>query len=305
MFFNDMNVRDNTIDPQNVAWLKVWYESKTGNESIDFISFAPSGVRLGGKPEFYPFIDKYGQYKHTDWPGKVYEDSDFVKLREEVDSKYSGISGPQDWDEYGGWASGPKLEATGYFYATRYNGKWTLVTPIGSLFWSYGAVAVNAGSSATPITHRKHWFEELPARDSIFGELYNQKEKARFKYYQYKKYETFDFARANSIRKYGENYKSILADALHPQLRKMGLNTMAAWSAQDIYLKQKTPYTTMIHYGGPWITWEHKFRMPDVFNPKFRLALSGGDFTLSRSTCLENGHAKPNNLYPAIRRREW
>ena len=46
-------------------------------------------------------------------------------------------------DRFGGWADGPKLNATGAFRTEKLNGKWWLVDPDGRLFFSLGVQAVN------------------------------------------------------------------------------------------------------------------------------------------------------------------
>lgn len=33
------------------------------------------------KLEFFPFIDKYGQFKHKEWPGKTHNDEDLRQAR--------------------------------------------------------------------------------------------------------------------------------------------------------------------------------------------------------------------------------
>lgn len=44
---------------------------------------------------------------------------------------------------YGGWASGPKVKATGFFHARQIDGRWWLVDPEGYLFISVGLCSVN------------------------------------------------------------------------------------------------------------------------------------------------------------------
>ena len=104
-----------------------------------------SNIRLEGEPEYdkkiagskdyLPFIDRYGQYIHSDWPEKIHSDEELVRehRRElaELDSR-PPITG---WNEYGGWADGPQLEATGSFRVEKYQGKWFFVDPSGKLFW--------------------------------------------------------------------------------------------------------------------------------------------------------------------------
>ncbi|NQZ70138.1 MAG: beta-galactosidase, partial [Lentisphaeria bacterium] len=217
--------------------------------------------------------DKYGQYKHVDWPGKVYRDTDLTNAADAKAGSQIFADASPSWNKYGGWEDGPTLKATGFFYAAQHKGKWWLVDPSGKLFWSYGPTGVGFGGGS-PITDREKWFEELPAKDGHLGEFYGTGSKARFKYYEHREsYETFNYAHANLKRAYGDNWKEDAAKGIHGKLKKWGINTMAAWSGKKIYEAQKTPYTTMIHFGGPWITWEHHYRMPDPFDEGFRLAV--------------------------------
>ena len=59
-------------------------------------------------------------------------------------------------------------------------------------------------------------------------------------------------------------------------MRAWGINTCGGWSIPEIYEQRKTPYISVVHFGGPWITWEHSYRMPDPFNEEFRLAVREG-----------------------------
>ena len=43
---------------------------KGGWDKVQVLKITTAGKRIGGQPEFYPFVDKYGQYKHVDWPAK-------------------------------------------------------------------------------------------------------------------------------------------------------------------------------------------------------------------------------------------
>jgi hypothetical protein len=61
----------------------------------------------------FPFVDKFGQYIHTDWPGKTKTVEDILIQRDEEFKDLVENPTPGDWDVYGGWNSGPQLEATG------------------------------------------------------------------------------------------------------------------------------------------------------------------------------------------------
>ena len=51
--------------------------------------------------------------------------------------------GAATFDRFGGWADGPRFEATGAFRTEKINGKWWLIDPDGNLFFSLGVQAVN------------------------------------------------------------------------------------------------------------------------------------------------------------------
>ena len=107
-------------------------------------------------------IDRFGQYIHKDWPGKIHSDGDLAEHREQEAADLAAHPGPKGWDQYGGWLDGPKLEATGRFRVTKWRDKWWLVDPDGRLFWSHGLVRVTWSCGYTPITGRRFLFAELP-----------------------------------------------------------------------------------------------------------------------------------------------
>ena len=75
---------------------------------------APDYMSLS-EEEFFPFIDKYGQFRYRDWPGKIHSDEELVKAREDEARNLEANPGPQEWSRWGGWAAGPRYEATGRF----------------------------------------------------------------------------------------------------------------------------------------------------------------------------------------------
>ena len=82
-------------------------------------------------------MDKYGQRSNTSWQGKIQADADF-KVQFETEQKEIVRKLRTDWDQYGGWKFGPKLDATGFFRVENVDGKYWFVTPSGRLFWSFG-----------------------------------------------------------------------------------------------------------------------------------------------------------------------
>lgn len=265
MYFKDLNVRDNTVDPGSIARVVVWLDHPSPNQKVVLESVTAEGTRVPAPVPFLPFVDKYGQYKHTDWPDKIHDDADFAASLKKDQAEMASHPGPADWDQYGGWKNGPKQEASGFFYPKKVNGKWWLVDPIGNLFWSYGATGVNAGGEDSPVTGKESWFEELPSANGPAAKYWGQGKGARFMYYQDgKDWKSFSFSGLNAERKYGPNWREATADALHSRLRNWGLNTIANWSDPVVYLKDKTPYCVAMGTGGPQL--DH---IPDVFDPEF------------------------------------
>ncbi|NIM50399.1 MAG: beta-agarase, partial [Gemmatimonadales bacterium] len=259
-----MNVRDGTVDPALISRIAVHVEDPSPGQVIEIGRIRGVGEGEGAPVPFFPFVDEYGQYVHGNWPGKVYSQEGFAVRRASELAEMGDWPGPADWNAYGGWEAGPALEATGFFYPTKYEGKWWLVDPTGKLFWSYGPTGVGFGGR-TPVSDREHWFRGLPDRDGPLGRFYGEGRGARDRYYRDKSYETYDFAHANLYRKYGDDYASIVSDLSHRRLRSWGFNTIGNWSSTDICRQRKTPYVVAIHFGGPWL-----HRIPDAFDPRFR-----------------------------------
>ena len=135
---------------------------------------------------FFPFIDKFGQFIHADWPGKTRDEKDLKKRAKAEKKDLENHPGPRGWNRYGGWKNGPRLEATGFFRTEKHKSKWWLVDPEGRLFWSQGIDVVPFGGDliGTPLTGREHYFKDIPERDSPFGRFYGKYSSADFGYYK-------------------------------------------------------------------------------------------------------------------------
>jgi len=226
--------------------------------------------------ELMPLIDPFGQYVHKDWPGKTKTADDLARRREEEAADLAQHPGPGGWNVFGGWQDGPKLAATGFFRAEKHAGKWWLVDPEGRLFWSHGIDCVRGATGVTPITDRKHWFQDLPRPDSPFAQFYGAGSRAPHGYYQDKSFETYNFTGANLLRKYGDDWKARFAEICHRRLRSWGMNTIGNWSEEEIYRLRKTPYTATVRSGGRRLEGSSGYwgKFPDPFDPTFREALA-------------------------------
>ena len=242
------------------------------------VSGAPMPQKVLSAATFLPFVDKYGQFIHDDWPRKIRSDENLAALRASEDAWLGRhAEGPiPDADKYGGWAGGPQLKATGFFRTEKVKGKWWLVDPEGRLFFSHGVDCVCTGSS-TGIGFRESYFSWLPEKDDpvfgkFWGEARNPAAHGFYKEPQHLPYATYDFVRANAVRKYGADWRQVCAQRAHERIRAWGLNTIANWSDPKIYMLRKTPYTLCLGTGGTprlkdstgW--WG---ALPDPFNPEF------------------------------------
>ncbi|MHC4678885.1 MAG: beta-galactosidase [Planctomycetota bacterium] len=247
---------------------------------IDHV-FEIRNIRAGGSvtvldaKTFCPFIDEFGQFIHSDWPGKTHSLDELIAHGEAEREDLAAYPGPAERDEYGGWTAGPTLEATGFFRVQKYEGKWWLVDPDGRLFWSHGIDCVRA-ANATPISDREHYFRNLPGPESAFAQFYGTGAWAPHGYYKdHSPYKSYDFSRGNFLRKYGRDWAQAFAAITHSRLKSWGMNTIANWSDPDIYLMRETPYVCTISYRARTLEGSEGYwgKFYDVFDPSFRQAL--------------------------------
>lgn len=223
--------------------------------------------------KFFPFIDLYGQFKYKEWPGKVHSDADLVAAREKEKADLASHPGPKGWSKFGGWADGPKQQATGHFRVEKIGDTWWMVDPEGCLYWSHGPVRVTPSTAVTPLDNRDFYFAGLPADGTPFATFYATRDELLYPYYVKRNIQrTYDFSSANCYRKYGAGYYDIFAGLAHVRLRSWGLNTIANSSDKKICLMDRTPYTDRFELKSKPIAGSHDGWWPfrDPFDASFR-----------------------------------
>ena len=287
------------IDPARVVALTLFVAKPKQDHVWEVSEIRATGTRPADLPEdlerFFPMIDRYGQYRHKDWPGKIAADGDFPQRERAEAADLSSHPGPAEWNRYGGWAAGPQLEASGRFRVALWQDKWWLVDPEGRLFWSHGIDCVRSATGATPITDRLHLFADLPARDATWSPFYGRASWAPHGYYQGKPYETFNFTGANLLRKYGADWQTRFAELAHRRLRSWGLNTIANWSDPEIYGRRKTPYVATVSFSSQPIEGSSGYwgKFPDPFDPSFRRALD-------KAVAAQQGPGRRRSVVPGL-----
>ena len=260
------------IDTANVIQLVIFVSHPSEDHVFEIDNIHAGGhVQVLDASTFLPFIDEFGQYIHNDWPGKTHSVEELIAQRRDEQADLRVHARPRNWNSYGGWTEGPQLEATGFFRVQKHQGKWWLVDPTGKLFWSHGIDCVRS-ANATPITDREHYFRDLPAEDSPFAQFYGRGAWAPHGYYKdHSPYRTYDFSRANFLRKYGDDFEQPFADITHCRFQSWGVNTIANWSDEQIYLMRRTPYVATIHFTAKELEGSEGYwgKFYDVFDPSF------------------------------------
>ena len=90
------------IDPAKINQI-LFFVNKP---SLDY-QFEISNVVVGGKVEvfkkatFFPFIDSYGQFIHSDWPGKIHSQSELEACRQAESKDLAEHAGPAGLQQMG------------------------------------------------------------------------------------------------------------------------------------------------------------------------------------------------------------
>ncbi len=275
-------VKTGAFNIQKVTEFHIFYNQDGIESGFAVSAVTADSVQTAQKvlstQNFLPFVDRFGQFKHDDWPGKIHSDGELARSREtEAAWLAQNAQSPiPDADRFGGWAKGPQLKATGSFRAEKVNGKWWLVDPDGHLFFSHGIDCIRSDNGNTGVTFRERYFEWLPSeKEEPFGRYYwTQKWPAAHGFYKdpnHLPFKLFDFGRANQYRKYGPDWEQQFAERAHRRLHAWGVNTIANWSSSSVYRLCKTPYTATFGTSGPVIEgsegWWGKLR--DPFAPAF------------------------------------
>ena len=271
------------IEPENITQMLLFVAAPKADHTFAVRKIVATGEAKAGDltpDKFFPMIDAFGQYKHADWPGKVRSVDDLKANIAKEATDLAAHAGPSDWNRYGGWATGPKREATGFFRVEKIAGRWWLVDPEGRLFWSHGVDCVRPNNAHTPISDREFLYAGLPANDSPFAAFYGGGANAAHGYYSTRKFRTYNFTAANLLQKYGPDWKTQHAELVHRRLRSWAMNTIANWSDDAIYLMRKTPYTATVGARGKTRPIEgsqgYWGKFSDPFDASFAQALQNG-----------------------------
>lgn len=263
------------VNPSNITQILLFASKPKTDAAFEITRIRATGVYtpptawVSDADPFFPFIDRFGQYSHKDWPGKAHSEGELTS-RAATEAEELGQDRRADWDKYGGWRKGPRLEATGFFRAQKYHGKWWLVDPDGRLFFSQGIDCVGERDS-TPIDERSSWFVQAPWQQPEFASFLGHA-KPLMDHYAGREVETFSFGGANLWRKYGADWEDKYPRIVQQRLRSWGINTIGNWSERSISRLRGTPYTDSVgSWGARMIEGSEGYwgKFPDVFDAGF------------------------------------
>jgi hypothetical protein len=244
-------------------------KSKEKTDEPEFLNYSSE--------KFFPFMDRYGQFIHSDWYGKTHSDTDLQNSYKNEQAELAVHPEPDGWNKYGGWTKYPKQEATGHFYTKKIDGQWWMVDPEGCLWWSHGPVRVTPSCAVTPLDGREFYFAELPKPETDFAQFYKTYDDSLYLYYVKRNIQkTYDFSAANIYRKYGHDWRIKYAEITHQRLRSWGMNTIGNCSDIHICLMRKTPYIERVELKSPFIegSYDGWWKFNDPFHPEFRTNLN-------------------------------
>lgn len=251
------------VEPSHVKAVQIFLAMPKQEATLVVKSISPKGTAVA--IDLTKLVDKYGQYTRADWPGKIHSDADFAAQLTGEDADLKSHPAPKDRDKWGGWASGPKQAATGFFHTANVGGKWWLVDPDGSLFLSMGVDVVRPDLSTT-VGGRENMFEWIPdAADPLASCLSSPTPTSKA---------NLNFLRANRIRKYGGNDPQAFADRAVTRLSSWGFNTLGNWSIESIGQERHFPYVAAlaIKANVPTVPTGMRLgggKMADPFDPAF------------------------------------
>ena len=192
-----------------------------------------------------PFIDAYGQNAHLDWPEKIRSDEDLIAdLEKELPELRPA---PRNWDAFGGWATGPRREATGHFRTEKIDGRWWFIDPSGNLFFSYGIDTLRHYTDRANGHQHPDWFETPVPKNGWMS-----------------------FTHWNLQKKFGEtDYVASYYDFILRRMDAWGVNTIGRWGAHKLTLYGRKPYLVLLYDTAPKVPMVKGTDFYDCFHPEF------------------------------------
>ena len=187
-------------------------------------------VRTPDLHEFAPFVDRYGQCRHADWPGTLSLTWTLPRMVHEEDRRLAAWGDPSGYDRFGGcklagWTEKP----TGFFRVGKKGAFWWLISPEGNPCFYVGLCTVpQLQWETTPVTGREFLFEWLPPKDGQYKAAWRQGAWGGDSKIEYVAMHT-----VNLIRKFGDDWKKSSLDLAARRLKAWGFSGVGKWGKME------------------------------------------------------------------------
>jgi len=245
-----INIHSSGYGPlTNISGITVAMDRPVGAPTLEIRSVAlartdPGDAVLEGKP----LIDEFGQYTHSEWPGKAHSLEELKKAWAAEEAALG--TAPSDRCPYGGFRSAP-AKGTGFFRVEQIDGRWWFVCPDGHLFYSTGLNGVGTGAG-TRVQGREDLFATLPPTNLAAGGRGGRSVGGSF--YTW-----------NLQRRFGDDWRSNWTSLTAQRLAAWGFNTVHNWGGRNP-ADPRVPYALMMR---GWQTGRAIMGLPDVYAEDF------------------------------------
>jgi agarase len=260
-----------SVDLANIVAVQLYLQTPTKDAKIimDSVRLVPN--LEADTSRYTHIVDKYGQFTGDEWQEKITSDEQLQESGKRELANLGNATTMSDRSKFGGWAQGPKLEATGFFRTEKIDGQWSLVDPEGHLFFMTGLANIRMADTVTMTgvdyenpDEKSGRYIASPLRNSMFEWLPEETDKfaVNYDYAPYvhsgatKKGEVFSFYRTNLMRKYDtdkkqamETWKQVTLD----RMQEWGFTTLGNWIDPMFYGSERVAYEA---HG--WINGDHK-----------------------------------------------
>ncbi len=259
---------DRVLDLSALNYIGLYMKGNLTERTLVFDRIRIGGNPAGNAAELKNLVDAFGQYGGADWKGKAHSEKE---LQQQAKREAKALSKKPRFDDrstFGGWKTGPKLEATGYFRAEKYEGKWSLVDPEGYLFFATGIANCRLSNTFTVTGEdyknadekqglftaselRRNLFSWLPEEDDPLAAHYGYINSIHTG--PLKQGQTFSFFAANLQRKYGDDYFARWREVTLARMQNWGFTCFGNWTDPQFYGNGRVAY-----FANAWITGNHK-----------------------------------------------
>jgi len=248
-----INLGGGRIGPTtNVTGITVAMDAPVGSPTLEIRSVTlatndPGDAVLEGKP----LVDEFGQYAHSEWPGKAHSLDDLQRNWQAEASALRSAT-MTNHDAYGGYLP-TQAKATGFFRVEQIDGHWWFVDPEGHWFYSTGLNGVGVGAG-TRVEGREDLFTALPPPNLTPGVTGSRGRAPGASFYTW-----------NLQRRFGDDWRNPWAELTTQRMTAWGFNTMHNWGVTN-QMEPRVPYAFMLR---GWQTGNSIMGMPDVYADDF------------------------------------